>query len=290
MTCYYDSIDEQIFENNLEGIVEELITLIKSVELSNTPKESGTLNEFLIQLNEGKKTEEYKKVRQIVTAKNEIENKVAKLSNWKHDQQLLIQMNYSTDDIDAIKDIVAFSDSADFNWTYNKVFEEWIEFYESIYCQEASYSEILHMPHGLSAYYELSEAYQCSKKIDFPILMYFSGHGLVDCREFEANIMSDKEVLNILNEEYIISNLYVDDRTVALPHHQLLVNESRDTLKRIGEINQYIQKQMFNENVQPAFYIVDSLGKQISKPFHYNKSKALFKKFLKDGIKEYRKE
>ena len=65
-----------------------MISIIDLADLKGDKKEYGTFNDLLIQLNELRKTDEYKKVRQIVTAKNEIENKEAKLSNWKYDQQL----------------------------------------------------------------------------------------------------------------------------------------------------------------------------------------------------------
>ena len=84
-------------------------------------------------------------------------------------------------------------------------------------CKKPNYSQDFHIAHGLNGYYDYDEAVACSKELKKPLFIDFTGHGCVNCRKMEEMVWSDPRVLKILNEEYVIASLYVDDKKVKLP-------------------------------------------------------------------------
>ena len=69
---------------------------------------------------------------------------------------------------------------------------------ETALCDKPKYAEFLHLPHGLEGYFDYHQALSCSKKLNKPIFIDFTGHGCVNCREMEANVWADPRVLKIL--------------------------------------------------------------------------------------------
>ena len=41
----------------------------------------------------------------------------------------------------------------------------------------------------------------------------FSGYGCVNCRKMETAVWTDSKVGGIINDEYVLISLYVDDKT-----------------------------------------------------------------------------
>ncbi|MGQ8337505.1 hypothetical protein ACUNWD_13215 [Sunxiuqinia sp. A32] len=282
MNCYYDSIDIQILKGPSGDSLESMLSILELTDLSKEPEKHSTYNIFIEQWNEMRKTEEYKLARQIVIAKDDIIHRNANIENWENDYPLLQKMNFTNDDIKRIKEIVIANENID--WTYFEVFQEMVSYYQSsstMECPIPSYSDWFHFPHNLEAYFEISEGIECSRISNKPILLYFTGHSSLKSREFEAYVMSDSEILKILNQKYVITNLYVDDKSKALPQYQV------DSIRLIGNINKYYQKELFDEDIQPAFYVIDSQGIQLDKSFYFNESIDSFKSFLENGIEKY---
>jgi len=80
-------------------------------------------------------------------------------------------------------------------------------------CEEPKHGSFLHLPHGLKGYFDYEQGLECARKLGKPIFIDFTGHGCVNCREMEANVWSNPEVLKRLRNDYLIIALYVDDRT-----------------------------------------------------------------------------
>ena len=139
----------------------------------------------------------------------------------------------------------------------------------------------------IQCYFELSEGIECSGISNKPILLYFTGHGSIKSRQFESEVISDNEIQKILIQKFIIVNLYVDDVGTAHIQHQIYNEQTNDTIKRIGKINKYYQKELFDEDIQPAFYIIDANGNQLDKSFYFDDSIESFKSFLEYGLEKY---
>jgi thiol:disulfide interchange protein DsbD len=159
----------------------------------------------------------------------------------------------------------------------------------STICDKPKYAEFLKLPHGLDGYFDYKQALACAKKLNKPIFIDFTGHGCVNCREMEANVWSDPKVLQRLRENYIVTALYVDDKT-ELPENEWITSTyDKKVKKTIGKIFADLQITRFNVNSQPYYVLLDTNGNLLTKPRAYDLNVDAFVKFLDDGLTNFKK-
>ncbi|MDX1445606.1 thioredoxin family protein, partial [Lishizhenia sp.] len=150
------------------------------------------------------------------------------------------------------------------------------------------YSDFLHLPHGIAGYFDLDQAKACAKAQDKPVFIDFTGHGCVNCREMEAKVWSDPEVLKLLKEEFVVVALYCDDKTV-LPEDQWYESKVDGKMKKtIGDQNLDFQICNFDNNAQPLYVTLDQSGDLLASPVAYDTDVENFKNFLKLAISNYK--
>ena len=151
------------------------------------------------------------------------------------------------------------------------------------------YSDFLHLPHGLEGFFDLREAEAYAEKVGKPLFIDFTGHGCVNCREMEARVWSDPEVLAILRNDYVIVALYSDDKKV-LPENEWVTTESGKVLKSLGKINSRYALTTYGVNAQPYYVLQGRGGKMLVPPRGYDLSVPGFVAFLRSGLEAYRAE
>jgi len=161
---------------------------------------------------------------------------------------------------------------------------------ETTLCGKSKYSDFLHLPHGLEGYFDYKQALGCAKKLNKPIFIDFTGHGCVNCREMEANVWSDPQVLQRLREKYIVTALYVDDKT-DLPENEWVTSKYDGKVKKtIGKKYADFQISRFNVNSQPYYVLLDTSGNLLTTPRAYDKNVEAFIKFLDTGLANFAKQ
>ena len=156
-------------------------------------------------------------------------------------------------------------------------------------CEEPKYSDFLELPHGLSGYFDLTQAKECARATGKPIFIDFTGHGCVNCREMEARVWSDSRILERLSENFIVVALYVDDKT-SLPQHQWYESSyDGKTKKTIGKQNADLQITQFKNNAQPLYIIMNAEGRLLADPIAYNLDIPSFLSFLDLGYANFSK-
>jgi thiol:disulfide interchange protein len=156
-------------------------------------------------------------------------------------------------------------------------------------CEKPKYSDILELPHGLEGYFDYNQALSCARKINKPIFIDFTGHGCVNCREMEANVWADPRVLKILREKYIVTALYVDDKT-ELPQSEWITSKYDGKVKKtIGKKYADFQIERFNVNAQPYYVLLDTSGSMLVSPRAYDLDVEAFLKFLNNGLDAFQK-
>lgn len=148
------------------------------------------------------------------------------------------------------------------------------------------YSDFLHLPHGLEGFFEYNEAVAYAKSVGKPLFVDFTGHGCVNCREMEARVWADSQVLKLLNENFVMLALYADDKKEA-EQKDWITTENGKVLKSIGKINSHLAMSKFSVNAQPYYAIIDpQTEKHLTQPMGYNLNIDDFIKFLKSGLKK----
>ena len=145
------------------------------------------------------------------------------------------------------------------------------------------YSEFLHLPQGLNGFFDLEEAEAYAKKVNKPLFIDFTGHGCVNCREMEARVWSDPQVIKLINENYVLVALYSDDKKV-LDEKDWVTTESGKVLKSLGKINSHFALKTYGVNAQPYYILQGHEGNQLVEPRGYDLSVEGFVDFLKRGI------
>ena len=155
--------------------------------------------------------------------------------------------------------------------------------------RKPKHSEFLHLPHNLEGFFDLSEAQAYAAKVNKPLFIDFTGHGCVNCREMEARVWSDPQVLDILRNDYVIVALFSDDKKV-LPEDEWVTTDSGKVLKSLGKINSYYALKTFGVNAQPYYVLQGRNGKVLVPPRGYDLNVPGFVEFLRSGIEAYNKQ
>ena len=141
----------------------------------------------------------------------------------------------------------------------------------------------LKMPYGLRGYFKLEDAIEAARKSGKPIFVDVTGHGCVNCREMEARVWSDPEVMSLLSEKFEMVALYVDDKT-KLREEDWVYASNGDVYKDVGRANAYIARERFGVNSQPNYILLDSEGNQIAAPRGYDLDIEGFRNFLRQAL------
>ena len=155
-------------------------------------------------------------------------------------------------------------------------------------CDEPKYSDFLHLPHGLKGYFDYDQALACARQQNKPLFIDFTGHGCTNCREMEAVVWSDPEVLKRLQNDFIVVALYVDDKTELEESAWYTSTYDHKLKKTIGKQNADLQITNLNNNAQPFYVLLGKDERVLVSPYGYDKSVSGFVKFLDSAQKKFR--
>ena len=154
-------------------------------------------------------------------------------------------------------------------------------------CSEPKYDEFLDFAYPVSGYFDYEQALDCAKEQNKPLFVDFTGHGCVNCRAMEVNVLSDPKVLEILNEDYVVVALYVDERR-ELPEEDWIVSQYDGKVKKtIGKQNIDFQMYRYNANAQPYYVLLDNQERVLNDPIAYDLDVANFIQWLQAGLAEF---
>lgn len=137
--------------------------------------------------------------------------------------------------------------------------------------------------------YDYEEGMRIAKEQGKPVLLDFTGHGCVNCREMEASVWTDSRVIDILQQKYVLISLYVDDRTPL--SEDIIVEEQgqQKKLRTIGDKWSYLQRVKFGANAQPFYVPVDNEGNPLNGSYGHKKNVDEYLNFLNKGLDNYKK-
>lgn len=149
------------------------------------------------------------------------------------------------------------------------------------------YADLFHAPLNLNPFFDYEEGMAYAAKVKKPVLIDFTGHACVNCRKMEANVWSDPKVLKTLMEDYVLIQLYVDDKT-ELPESEWKVSEfSGKTIKTIGAKWSDFQAANFNSNSQPYYVVLGGEDTPLIKPVGAIYDVDKYHNYLLEGLKSF---
>lgn len=126
--------------------------------------------------------------------------------------------------------------------------------------------------------YEAGMAYAASQ--NKPAIIDFTGFGCVNCRKMEASVWTDPRVKRMLDEDFVLISLYVDDKTPLAQSYEVTENGRTRTISSVGDKWSYLQRHKFGANAQPFYVMLDSNGKPLNKSFAFDENPDHFIQWL----------
>ena len=154
----------------------------------------------------------------------------------------------------------------------------------NVLCSEPKHNDIFQMPLGLKGYFDYKQGLACAKELKKPVLLDFKGHACANCKRMEAKVWSDPEILSRLRDNFVIIELYVDDRT-QLPENEWIVSSIDGKQKKtIGKIYEDLEISKFKTNALPIYVIADYEANPLNKPIPTNLNVGEYKNWLDEGV------
>ena len=122
-----------------------------------------------------------------------------------------------------------------------------------------------------------------------PVLIDFTGYGCVNCRKMEAAVWTDPQVASIMTNDYVLIQLFVDDKTPLPAPIVVKINGQERKLRTVGDKWSYLQSSKFGANAQPFYVLLDHQGNPLSQSYAFDDDVDHYLHFLKHGLEQYRK-
>ncbi|KAB3959516.1 protein-disulfide reductase DsbD family protein [Bacteroides uniformis] len=123
-----------------------------------------------------------------------------------------------------------------------------------------------------------------------PVMLDFTGYGCVTCRKMELAVWTNPKVSDIINNDYVLITLYVDNKTPLPSPVKIVENGTERTLRTVGDKWSYLQRVKFGANAQPFYVLIDNEGKPLNKSYSYDEDIPKYIEFLQTGLENYKKE
>ena len=120
-----------------------------------------------------------------------------------------------------------------------------------------------------------------------PVIIDFTGFGCVNCRKMEAAVWSNPQVADMLNNQYVLISLYVDDKTPLPQPIEIAENGQQRTLRTVGDKWSYLQRTKFGANAQPFYVLLDNEGHPLAPSRSYDEDIPAYLQFLRQGLSRY---
>lgn len=122
-----------------------------------------------------------------------------------------------------------------------------------------------------------------------PVMLDFTGYGCVNCRKMELSVWTDTKVSDLINNDYVLITLYVDEKTPLPQPVKVMENGKERTLHTVGDKWSYLQRVKFGANAQPFYVLIDNEGNPLNKSYSYDEDIAKYVDFLQTGLNNYQK-
>jgi thiol:disulfide interchange protein DsbD len=136
-------------------------------------------------------------------------------------------------------------------------------------------------------YKDYDSGMQAAKAAGKPVMIDFTGYGCVNCRKMEAAVWTDDRVKDLITNDYVLIQLFVDDKTPLPEPIEVVENNQPRKLRTVGDKWSYLQRTKFGSNTQPFYVLLDNEEKPLATPRSYDEDVEAYITFLKEGLKNY---
>jgi len=139
---------------------------------------------------------------------------------------------------------------------------------------------------------DYARAIQLSREQNKPILIDFTGWACVNCRRMEEKVWTDPRVRRLMQEEFVVLSLYVDERTLLpLPAQERVTmpDGSQRNLVTVGDKWSNFQINYFGATSQPQYAMINTDQRMLARTKFYTPDASEFVAWLECGLAAFRK-
>lgn len=143
---------------------------------------------------------------------------------------------------------------------------------------------------GFKEFDDFDEGMRYAQEQDMPVLVDFTGYGCVNCRKMESAVFDTDKVRSVLEDNYVLIKLVVDDKAQLSDPYTINVEGKEKLIDQVGKKWSYLQQHKFGANSQPYYIVLDNAGNALTPYQAYDPEEDAdaFANWLKDGIKKYK--
>lgn len=138
-----------------------------------------------------------------------------------------------------------------------------------------------------AAFTDYEAGMEYAKRNNKPVMIDFSGYGCVNCRKMEASVWTNIRVKDILEKDYVLITLIVDDKSKLPKPIEIVENGKTRVLRTVGDKWSYLQRSKFGANAQPFYVLLDGDGKPLSPSYAFDEDVSKYIQFLNKGLSEF---
>lgn len=138
-------------------------------------------------------------------------------------------------------------------------------------------------------YKDYEAGMEAARREGKPVMIDFTGFGCVNCRKMEAAVWTDESVKAMITDDYVLIQLFVDDKTPLPEPIEVTENGTPRKLRTVGDKWSYFQRTKFGSNTQPFYVLLDNDGKPLNSDYSYDEDIQKYKDFLSTGLRNYKK-
>jgi thiol:disulfide interchange protein DsbD len=143
-----------------------------------------------------------------------------------------------------------------------------------------------HTPPGFCVFYDLEGAIAYAKSVNKPLLIDFTGHTCVNCRQVESSVWQEPAIRTLLQSQFVMVSLFVDDETLL---DSILITSEGEKIRTLGDQWLHLQKDRYRIQAQPFYVITDESLEPLVPSIGFTLDKERYRRFLEAGIDTYKK-
>ncbi len=132
------------------------------------------------------------------------------------------------------------------------------------------------------------EGMQYAADHHMPVLLDFSGYACVNCRKMEGAVFDTPEVRTIVESNFVLIKLMVDDKAALATPYDVEENGRRVRISTVGDRWSYLQRHKFASATQPFYVMLDNDGRPLGPTRSYDENVEAFVRWLEEGIETYK--
>ena len=139
---------------------------------------------------------------------------------------------------------------------------------------------------------DYEKALRLAKENNKPLLIDFTGWACVNCRKMEENVWIEPQIKELIEKNFILVSLYVDDRKKLKEEDQFLFtssDSSKKSIKTIGDKYATLQSENFKNASQPLYAIITAEEQLLNRPVGYTPNVKEYAAWLQCGVNAFEK-